>query len=128
MKCLHILTLAVTIQAFAIPQQAPAASYPTSSPWLQAPGSVGNALSNGYALFQYLATTLGEARDELPKGVPAAEVVDKTIPKLLEEAKLHNRVQLASEDVLRSGAKKARATFGPFKLVGKNVRYSRSLI
>jgi hypothetical protein len=102
------------------------AQQPTpAAPWAAPPTNVGNALAQGLALYNYLSKTVTEVKADYDKGVPIPEIVDRTIPKILPEAKLHTRVEVHPEQKhLKPGSKFGKAAFGPYTLVGKNVRLS----
>jgi hypothetical protein len=82
---------------------------------------VGNLISTLTSTWNYLTKTLSDAGDELKKGASFSVVLDHTLPKILPEAKLFNRIELPQDRPIRPEAKKAKATFGPYTLVGKNV-------
>lgn len=107
MKYLATITLCV---AAAVAQQ----------PSGQAPIGLGNFMSTLASTYNLLTKTLTDAGQQLGKGVPPNIVLSEALSKVLNEAKLHTRVDISSQTRLRSESKKSKASFGPYKLVGKN--------
>lgn len=105
-----LLTFALCVTATYAQQPTPA----------KAP-DIGNIISSLMSGFKYLESTLREAGNDFKNGTPIAVVVDRTLPKLLPEAKLHSRVETDSKNLMRTSSKKGKASFGPYTLVGKNV-------
>jgi hypothetical protein len=78
-------------------------------------------IGQGFEIYNYATKVIAEAKDQYAKGTPIAKVIDDVVPKFVPELKLLRREQLEGEKTLRPGSKKARAYFGPYNLVGKNV-------
>jgi hypothetical protein len=78
---------------------------------------VGSALS----IVGSITKTLNQAKSDLQGGKPFGQVFDEVLPKIMEEAKLHTRMDMGKENLLRTDSKNMRATFGPYRLAGKNV-------
>jgi hypothetical protein len=82
---------------------------------------LGSFIGGAMSLINGISKTLAGAKTDLQKGKPFAQVFDETLPKIIEESKLHTRAETDQENLLRPGSKKMRATFGPYRLAGKNV-------
>jgi hypothetical protein len=81
----------------------------------------GSLIGSAMSLINSISKSLTQAKSDLQKGKPFGQVFDETLPKIVEQAKLHTRAETDKENLLRSDSKKMRATFGPYRLVGKNV-------
>jgi hypothetical protein len=81
----------------------------------------GSLIGGAMSLINSISKTMTQAKTDLQKGKPLGQVFDETLPKIIEEAKLHTRAETDKENLMRSDSKKMRATFGPYRLVGKNV-------
>lgn len=119
MKVQVLIALCATAQAGVLKGRDPQFSLPK----MNFPPGVTWAtfIGQGFELYNYATKVFADAKDQYSKGTPIAKVVDEVIPKMVPELKLLKRVQLEGEKTLREGSKKARAYFGPYNLVGKNV-------
>jgi hypothetical protein len=87
----------------------------------KASSEFGNIIGSLMAMFSSLNSTLTDAGNQIRNGTPPSVVFDQTLPKVLPEARLLRRIELPSDNAIRPMAKRARASFGPYVLVGKNV-------
>jgi hypothetical protein len=85
------------------------------------PSEFGNIIGSLQAMFASISKALTDAGIQIMNGTPANVVFEQTLPKIFPEAKLLNRIDLPATDAIRPGVKRARASFGPYVLVGKNV-------
>jgi hypothetical protein len=97
-------------------------------PQLPADVPLGNLLSAFTAAYNNLTKTIDQATADYKNGTPLAIVFDNTLPKILPEAKLHKRTIIKPEKPIREGSVTAKAAFGPYVLVGRNVRAQQKIV
>src|ERR1700712_4669650 len=83
--------------------------------------SLGNLIAALTVSFNNLMKTLSGATTDFMTGTPLGVVFDQTLPKVLSEGKLHKRTVMKPEKPIRAGSITAKAAFGPYELVAKNV-------
>lgn len=71
--------------------------------------------------FDNLMKTLGAASGDFFAGTPLPVIFDQTLPKILTEVKLLKKTELEPANPIRAGSVTAKAAYGPYVLVGKNV-------
>jgi hypothetical protein len=125
MKSSLIVALCAAASSHAIVldrRQGPAtAPKPVSKGSPKATPESGSFIGSALSLLGSLSKTMTQAKTDLQSGKPLGQVFEDTLPKIMEEAKLHTRADMGKENLLRSDSKKSRATFGPYRLSGKNV-------
>jgi len=71
--------------------------------------------------FDNLMKTLGTASGDFFAGTTLPVIFDQTLPKILTEVKLLKKTELEPANPIRAGSVTAKAAYGPYVLVGKNV-------